>query len=92
MEAFPYWQQQKPGTPLFPDIEWNKPEQRGHAGKLGIIGGNKLGFVAVGDAYSITTDAGVGQVRALLPDVLKKTVPTSITDIIYGPSNRPTAS
>lgn len=87
MEAFPYWQQQKPGTPLFPDIEWNKPEQRGHAGKLGIIGGNKLGFVAVGDAYSITTDAGVGQVRALLPDVLKKTVPTSITDIIYGPSN-----
>lgn len=87
MEMYPYWQQQQPGKPLYPDIEWNKPEQRAHAGKLGIIGGNKLGFVSVGDAYGIATAAGIGQVRALLPDVLKKTVPPAITDIIYGPSN-----
>lgn len=87
MEAFPYWQRQLPGKPLFPDIEWNKPEQRSHAGKLGIIGGNKLGFVAVGDAYTIATDAGVGSCRVLLPDILKKSVPAVITDVVYGASN-----
>lgn len=87
MEMHPYWQRQTPGKPLFPDIEWNKPEQRTHAGKLGIVGGNKLGFLAVGDAYMVATDAGVGSVRALLPDVLKKSVPATITDIIYAPTN-----
>ncbi len=87
MDMHPYWQKQLQASPLFPDIEWNKPEQRSHAGKLAIIGGNKLGFLAVGDAYTVARDAGVGQLRALLPDVLKKTVPTSITDVIYAPSN-----
>lgn len=57
------------------------------AGKLGIIGGNKLGFIGVGDAYSTATSAGAGQVRVLLPDVLKKSVPTSLTDVVYGDSN-----
>ncbi len=83
----PYWQRQQPGKPLFPDVEWNKPEQRSLAGNLGIIGGNKLGFVAVGDAYMMASDAGVGSVRVLLPDVLKKSVPAAITDVVYGASN-----
>jgi hypothetical protein len=84
---FPYWQQQEPGKALFPDIEWNKPEQRSHAGKLGVVGGNKLGFVAVGDSYTAAQDSGVGQVRVLLPDVLKKAVPPVITDIVFAASN-----
>lgn len=84
---FTYWLRQTPGKPLFPDIEWNKPEQRAQAGKLGVIGGNKLGFLAVGDAYTVAQGAGVGQVRAVLPDVLKKSVPATITDIIYAPTN-----
>lgn len=87
METHPYWQRQTPGKPLFPDVEWNKPEQRSQAGKLGIIGGNKLGFVAVGDAYTVAHNAGAGQVRVLLPDILKKSVPTILTDVIYGASN-----
>lgn len=87
MQQFPYWQQQTPDKVLFPDVEWNKPEQRSQAGKLGIIGGNKLGFVAVGDAYQVTTDAGVGQVRILLPDALKKSVPPAIVNVVYGASN-----
>jgi len=37
-----YWQRQTPEQPFFYDIEWNKPEQRSRAGKLGIIIGNKL--------------------------------------------------
>lgn len=87
MEMYPYWQRQQPDKPLFPDIEWNKPEQRAHAGKLGIVGGNKLGFVAVGDAYTIASDAGIGQVRVLLPDALKKSIPPTMTDVVYAPSN-----
>ncbi len=87
METHPYWQRQLPGKPLFPEVEWNKPEQRGQAGKLGIVGGNKLGFLAVGDAYTVAHDVGVGQVRVLLPDILKKAVPSMLTDVIYGASN-----
>ena len=87
MDMHPYWEKQQLGKPLFPDVEWNKPETRGQAGKLGIIGGNKLGFVAVGDAYTVAQSTGVGQVRVLLPDILKKSVPTVITDVVYGASN-----
>lgn len=87
MDMHPYWEKQQLGKPLFPDVEWNKPETRSQAGKLGIIGGNKLGFVAVGDAYTVAQSTGVGQVRVLLPDILKKSVPTILTDVVYGASN-----
>lgn len=82
-----YWQQQTASKPLFPDIEWSKPEQRALAGRLGIIGGNKLGFVAVAEAYSTAHDSGVGEVRVLLPDALRKTIPPSMTDVVLSPSN-----
>ncbi|MES2631004.1 MAG: hypothetical protein V4611_03535 [Patescibacteria group bacterium] len=84
---YSYWKKQIPGTPLFPDVEWSKPETRSQSGKLGIIGGNKLGFAGVAESYSIALKAGVGQVRVLLPDVLKKTMPKTITDTVYGPTN-----
>lgn len=84
---YDYWQKQSLETPLFPDIEWSKPENRTHAGKLGIVGGNKLGFAGVAEAYSIASAAGVGQIRVLLPDVLKKTIPSAITDAVFGPTN-----
>ncbi len=81
------WRQQKSPTPLFPDIEWNKPEQRSRAGKLAIIGGNKLGFIAVAESYSVSHELGAGQIRAILPDVLKKSLPPTITDTLYIASN-----
>ena len=87
MEQHPYWHKQLPGTPLYPDIEWSKPEHRDRAGNLGIIGGNKLGFAGVAEAYSTALSAGVGNVRVLLPDVLRKTIPAAITDAIFGASN-----
>ena len=62
---YSYWKKQAPGTPLFPDIEWSKPEQRNFAGRLGIVGGNTLGFAGVAEAYSIARDAGLGQARVL---------------------------
>lgn len=84
---YSYWKKQSPNTPLFPDIEWSKPETRTQSGKLGIIGGNKLGFAGVAESYSIAIKSGVGQVRVLLPDVLKKTIPKTITDTVYAPTN-----
>lgn len=82
-----FWQIQSSTKPLFPDIEWSKPEQRSRAGKLAIIGGNKLGFTAVSDAYRVANELGAGQIRVILPDALKKAVPTSITDAHFIPSN-----
>ncbi len=84
---FSYWRKQTSTEPLFPDIEWSKPETRSRAGKLGIIGGNKLGFAGVAEAYGVATATGVGQARVLLPDVLKKTIPATITDALFGPTN-----
>jgi NAD(P)H-hydrate repair Nnr-like enzyme with NAD(P)H-hydrate dehydratase domain len=82
-----YWHTQTPGNPLYPNIEWNKPEQRSLAGRLGIIGGNKLGFAGVAESYGTALAAGAGEVRVLLPDVLRKTVPPSITDAVFGATN-----
>jgi NAD(P)H-hydrate repair Nnr-like enzyme with NAD(P)H-hydrate dehydratase domain len=82
-----YWKKQTNNKPLYPDVEWNKPEQKSQSGRLGIIGGNKLGFAGVADAYAAATDSGVGQIRILLPDVLRKTIPPAMTDVIFGATN-----
>lgn len=87
MEAHPYWQRQTQQKPLFPDIEWNKPEQKAYAGKLAIIGGNKLGFAAAAQAYNDATQAGAGRVRVVLPDALKNAIPHSILDTVFVPTN-----
>ena len=87
MEKPSFWQIQTPGTALFPNIEYNKPEQKSHAGRLGIIGGSKLGFVAVGEGYQTALDIGVGYVKVVLPDTLKKSVPPVLTDVTFGASN-----
>lgn len=78
-----YWRKQQPGTPLFPDMEWNKPERRDQAGKLLIVGGNKLGFAAVAESYQAALSAGVGQVKVLVPDCLKKSIPPTMTDVLF---------
>lgn len=85
---FTYWKKQNAAQPLYPDLEWSKPEQRSLAGRLGIIGGNKLGFAGVAESYTVSTTAGVGAIRVLLPDVLKKTIPPIITDTRFAPTNQ----
>lgn len=84
---FDYWKKQTPEKPLFPDVEWSKPEQKARAGKLAIIGGNKLGFAAVAENYNQALKTGVGECRVVLPDVLKKAIPPGLTDAIFVPSN-----
>jgi len=87
MQQFPYWRTQDTEKPLFPDVEWNKPEQRSLRGRLGIIGGNKLGFAGVAEAYGTALSAGAGEAKVLLPDILRKTIPPVITDAIFAPNN-----
>lgn len=87
MENLPYWHQQSTDKPLYPDIEWAKPEQKSMAGRLGIIGGNKLGFAGVAESYQTALKTGVGEVRVLLPDALKKSIPPIMTDVVYGSTN-----
>lgn len=84
---YDYWKKQSQDSPLYPDLEWSKPEQKSLSGRLGIIGGNKLGFAGVAEAYGTALSSGVGEVRVLLPDVLRKTIPPVITDTIFGATN-----
>lgn len=68
-----YWHKQG-SEPLFPDLVWSRPENRAHAGKLLIVGGNLYSFAAAANAYQEAGKAGVGTARVLLPDKLQKTV------------------
>lgn len=88
MDQFEFWRRQTPGKPLFPDIEWQKPEQKALAGKLLIIGGNAHGFAAVAQAYQDATTAGIGECRVALPDALKKAIDPLALDCVFVPTNQ----
>lgn len=81
-----YWQKQEQGKPLYSDLLWNRPENKLHAGKLLIVGGNTFGFQAPADAYGESLRAGVGVARTLLPDSLQKTVGKIFPDIEFAPT------
>lgn len=82
-----YWHKQTIEKPLYPEIEWSKPEQKFLRGKLGIIGGNKLGFLSVAENYNLALETGIGEAKVLLPDILKKTVPKNMLDVIFADTN-----
>lgn len=69
-----YWFKQTEDKPLFPELEWSRPEQRSAAGKLLIIGGNLHGFAAPAEAFAAAVKAGVGTARVLLPSSVQKIV------------------
>ncbi len=69
-----YWHRQTKATPLFPDMEWSRPETKHTAGKLLIVGGNAFGFVAAANAFTAAAAAGIGTSRMLLPDSLRNMV------------------
>lgn len=91
MTSISYWKKQQPGSALFPDVEWSKPERRDQAGRLAIVGGYGGGFWAVANAFQIARQLGVGEIRVLIPDSLRSKIPSQITaavnDLIYLPSN-----
>ena len=88
-----FWRKQETQSPLFPDVIWSKPERRDLAGKLVIIGGNSQSFAAVAAAHKTAFTVGVGAVRIILPESLKKTLSAplaaQLTDVVFsaaGPS------
>ena len=82
----PYWHKQTLNKPLFPNLQWSRPENRAHAGKLLIAGGNAHGFAAAGEAYGEAAKAGIGTARVLLPSSLQKTVGRVFEAGEYAPS------
>ena len=82
-----YWKKQIIEEPLFPDVDWNRPEQKTKAGKLLIVGGSTHGFSAVVKSYSAALETGVGEVKVAIPDGLKKNLPPNFSDGIFLPTN-----
>jgi len=72
--------------PLFPDLLWSKPERKDQAGKLLIIGGHAHGFNRAAAAYVGAEEAGIGEVKVVLPDKLKSVVGASLSGAVYAPS------
>ncbi len=79
-------QKQTKAKPLFPDLLWSRPENKFHAGKLLIVGGNAQAALAPAQAYMLAQKAGAGTVKVLLPDALRKTVGKTLEDGEYAPS------
>jgi ADP-dependent NAD(P)H-hydrate dehydratase / NAD(P)H-hydrate epimerase len=76
-----YWHRQTIDKPLFPELEWSRPENKAFAGKLLVIGGNKYGLATPAEAYTEAEKAGVGLTRVLLPLSVK-----SLMQKVYGPA------
>ena len=82
-----YWHRQTTEKPLFPDLLWSRPENKRHAGKLLIIGGNEHEFAAPAEAYAEAAKAGIGTAKVLLPNKLQKTIGKILENGEYAPSN-----
>lgn len=83
---YAYWHKQTKDNPLFPNLLWNRPENRRHAGKLLMLGGNVHEFTAPALAYNEAHQAGAGSIRTMLPDALEKTVGSLVPEAVFVPS------
>lgn len=82
-----FWQKQG-DEPLFPDLQWSRPENKRAAGKLLIIGGNLHNFSAPGAAYNAAISAGIGTAKVLLPEGLRKTIGAVLENCEFAPMNK----
>jgi ADP-dependent NAD(P)H-hydrate dehydratase / NAD(P)H-hydrate epimerase len=80
------WLKQTKESPLFSELEWEKPERKDQAGTLMIVGGNLHGFASVAKADQIAHEQGIGHTRIMLPDALRKTLAPLWTNAIFCPS------
>lgn len=81
-----YWLKQTADRPLYPNLLWSRPETKGQAGKLLIIGGSAHGFAAPAEAYAASQKAGVGTARALLPAPVQKVLPKHVLEADFAPA------
>lgn len=80
-----YWKRQT-DKPLFPELEWNKPERRDHAGKLLIIGGDLHNLGAPASAFEFTKQAGIGRIKLALPYKTRRLVGKTLPEALFLPS------
>jgi NAD(P)H-hydrate repair Nnr-like enzyme with NAD(P)H-hydrate dehydratase domain len=80
-----YWLKQA-NTPLFPELEWSRPETRASSGRLLIIGGNGYEFKAPANTYGDALEAGVGTATVLLPNSMQKVVSDIFPEAEFAPS------
>lgn len=78
-----YWLRQSDQKALFEDIIWSQPENLTFAGRLFILGGNVHGFSAPAKAYESSLKAGIGSIRLILPDSLRKTIGRILIEAEY---------
>lgn len=81
-----YWLRQTADQPLYPDLLWSRPENKLHAGKLLIVGGSQHGFAAPAAGYQAAQSAGIGSVRLLLPDSLRRVLGKDFDSGDFAPS------
>lgn len=81
-----YWHRQSADKPLFPAMEWSRPQTKASAGKLLIVGGNAHGFAAPASAFQQAEQAGIGTARMLLPDSMRPFVGKTFTAGELAPS------
>ena len=67
-------------------MEWSRPENKLHAGKLLVVGGSAHGFAAPAEAFAESSRAGIGTARAFLPASIQKIVGIIIESAAYGAS------
>lgn len=82
-----YWHKQS-SKPLYPSVEWNKPERRDQAGKLFIIGGDIHHLTAPAKAFEITRHSGIGAIKIALPDKTKPIVSRTLPNAVFLPSTK----
>ncbi len=80
-----YWHRQA-NDPLFPDLEWNKPERRDQAGKVLIIGGDVHNLGAPATSFATLKQNGIGNIKIALPDKTNRLVGKSLPEALFLPS------
>lgn len=81
-----YWLKQKSEEPLFPELEWNKPERRDQAGRLLLIGGHLENLNAPAKSYELVKKEGIGDVKVVLPDKTRRLLEKSLPEALFLPS------
>lgn len=79
-------QKQSLESPLFPEIEWEAPQNIKQRGELLIVGGSLQGFASVANSFEYSKRAGIGRARVLMPEATKSSVAGFIDNIDFLPS------
>lgn len=69
-----YWIRQS-DTPLYEQLEWDKPERKDQAGRLLIVGGNVHSLTAPALSYATAQSLGIGSQKVVLPRKAKRLIP-----------------